>query len=163
MRSQPDWRASLSVVRGEGRPSLGPTQTILSMKRLLLLIACTTTVALPGVMCSCYASIEAAVDSREMVDQISSGSQPEAPRSPRKSRFEQRHKPTSALPTSLSPGALSCHASGLSATLLKTIWQIQLSPQHKVYLQTVLQWPIPPPWEILKVPIPVDRSHLLLR
>ncbi|MEE2825153.1 MAG: hypothetical protein VYE64_00840 [Planctomycetota bacterium] len=131
------------------------------MKRLFLLIAWTITVALPGVTHSCYASIEAAVDSREMVEQISSGSESEDPRLPRKSRFEQQHKPASTLPTSLSPNALSSHATGLNATLLKTAWQIQLSPQHKVYLQTALQWPILPPWEILKVPIAVVPSHLL--
>ncbi|MCH2181104.1 MAG: hypothetical protein MK108_03780 [Mariniblastus sp.] len=131
------------------------------MKRLFPFIAWTVLLASTGVVRPCSASIESALDSREMVDQISSGSDSDGPCLPEKPQVEKGNPP-SALPCSIASGALASHAFGLHATFPKTGFKFQLSSQHKVYLKTTLQWPTPPLWEILKVPIVTDSNRALV-
>ena len=120
------------------------------MNRLFHLIAVTTLVASPGLTDYCFASIEPAFDSQSMIDQVSSGSDHGPMRLP---QVEQGNETPPGLPSSITPISFSSNSLGLTATLLKTSFEIQLSPNHKVYVKTCIQWPIAPLWEILKVPI----------
>lgn len=120
------------------------------MNRLFHLIAVTTLVASSGLTSYCFASIEMAYDSQSMIDQVSSGSDHGPRRLP---QVEQGNETPPELPSSIAPISFGGNAFGLTATLLKTSFEIQLSPNHKVYVKTCIQWPIAPLWEILKVPI----------
>ena len=133
------------------------------MKRLFPLIAWTVLIASTGVARHGYASIETAFDSREMVDRIASASDSNGSQPPQKPHVDEGNPAPPALPSSISPGSLASQSVGLNATFAKRAWKIQLSPQHQVYLKTALQWPTPPPWEILKVPILADSNRPFVR
>ena len=120
------------------------------MNRLFHLIAATTLVASSGLTSYCYASIEMAYDSQSMIDQVSSGSDHGPMRLP---QVEQHNETPPGLPSSITPISFGSNALGLTTALLKTSFEVQLSPNHKVYVKTCIQWPIAPLWEILKVPI----------
>ena len=123
------------------------------MNRILHLIVLATLVASPSLTSCCFASIETTCDSQSMIDQISSGSDQGPARGPQRPRVEQGNEAPLGLPSSIAPVSFGSNASGLTAALLKTSFEVQLSPNHKVYVKTCIQWPIAPLWEILKVPI----------
>ena len=70
-----------------------------------------------------------------------------------KPHVEQGDETPDALPSSISSSAFGGTGSGLTAALLTASLDIQLGPNHKVYLQSCFHWPIPPSWKMLKVPI----------
>lgn len=121
------------------------------MNRLIHSIVLATLVASSGLTSYCFASIEMAYDSQSMIDQVSSGN--DQSRFPQKPRVEQGNESPPALPSSVSPITIGSSSIGLNATLLNRGFDFQISPNHKVYMKTCIQWPIAPAWEILKVPI----------
>ncbi len=123
------------------------------MNRLFHFIALATFVAAPAVVNDCFASIETAFDSQSLIDQATSSSGQDQRRMPQKPEAEQGNETPAGLPSSISPNASSSGGFGLTGTLLKLTFELQISPNHKVYMKTPLQQPTPPLWEILKVPI----------